>query len=170
MFPSRNRSLPDAPPPAIYGPLKFGVEQRADPFRDQLPQSVALPLMAPPARPSWDGVSERTCYRPARLAFHPYTQVRGMLGTQYPFGPPPTFWIGFILPKNRSPSFKSYPGDCPPFQTAPLLTCWHVAFASTPRLKTLSLATKINSLASYPKPTMEPLTLRSLRAPSKCHQ
>ena len=66
-----------------------------------------------------------------------------------------SFWMGFILPKNRSPGFKSCPGDSPPFQTAPLLACWRVAFASAPCLKTLSLATKTNSLASYPKPTME---------------
>lgn len=79
-----------------------------------------------------------------------------MLGTQYPFGPPPTFWMGFILPKNRSPGFESCPGDSPPFQTVPLLACWLIAFAMASGRTAINLATKANSLACYPKPTMEP--------------
>ena len=62
----------------------------------------------------------------------------------------------FILARNRSCGFGSGPSDYTHFHTLRLVTCAHIAFASTSSLDELSLATEANSLPCYPKQTLQP--------------
>jgi hypothetical protein len=62
----------------------------------------------------------------------------------------------FALPWIRSSGFRSYSRDSRRFNTALLIACEHVAFATGASLR-VTLATKIYSPARYSQRTTEPL-------------
>ena len=94
-----------------------------------LAQTVLYPLHGPPeAAPK--GISGRTSYLRACLAFHPYPQVIHGLFNALRFGPPPRDYRGFTLPMGSSPGF----GSTPSHQGA----LFGLAFATAPGLNPLT--------------------------------
>ncbi len=79
--------------------------------------SPKLPISSstPPARSAeaiLRDISEGTCYRPVRLAFHPYARVTRTL-LQNRLRASMCFSAHFTLPRRRSPGFRSCPSDYP---------------------------------------------------------
>ena len=96
-------------------------------------------------------ISRRTSYLRVRLAFHPYPQVIPQLYSAGRFGPPHTFYSGFILLMGRSPGF----GSANYYLYVAQLV---LAFATPTPVCGVKLAIIDNSLAHSSKGTISPCT------------
>ena len=102
-----------------------------------------LHYSTPEASPK--AISGRTSYLQVRLAYHPYPQFIPSLLQQWKVRASTRVYPRFTLTMGSSPGFVSNPCDS--------YALFRLAFAAAPGVRSLNLATKINSPAHSPKGT-----------------
>ncbi len=154
---STTKLIPRSLTPGL-GLVAFGVWLRLVASRPLAHPVLYLHKLSPEAAPKC--ISGRTSYLRVRLAFHPYPQLIPALCHVHGFGPPPKVsWVS-------SWPWVAHPVSCLIPATFPIRedALFGLAFATAPRLKSLNLATEINSPAHSSIGTPSPELPQALTA------